>query len=527
MTLWKALALLAMMVPAVVAKRQEKPVLSTRMALSYIYNAGYRGGRHLSMDNVAEIKRGAVAKHFWSDYTGVATAIDEALVKLESRGNITLPADYKRAFVQWDTLEEVRGGIIVHLNWVLAHKQFPTRKLTVAKYRKLWLTLGGTQTDLTTVVENALLRLCGQGRLKLPAVREKMVVLHPFSGSGVSKQAFLDAGYTHVLESDTVISRNMGPCVDDVQLPEAYDVSTTAERSGKAGAFAEHLCQQPEAKGLSIVESDTNMLAAGFPCGTYVLNPSNEPMDKHFRDGNGEPRPFELGNHAGNAKRSTAIGIDTMLEDFCLSILRWLLKAAAQGLQRWFYLENGLASQIWNRPPVRRLIATLGIEVVTVNYCAYSIFRGIGVQCTYPTRKSTGLLTNIPFSPKTCPRLCTPNNSDETSKSGCHEHRGQIAGPAGTERPTFLGVPQSVCCFVMPAGLVYDLALASMGHSTSVVVPKSLAYSLTANLSAPLPMPNNDCGFQLPEHIFDDVFRSNPGLMVEMRGRKKQRRDAP
>ena len=90
------------------------------------------------------------------------------------------------------------------------------------------------QTDLTTVVENALLRLCGQGRLKLPAVREKMVVLHPFSGSGVSKQAFLDAGYTHVLESDTVISRNMGPYVDDVQLPEAYGVSTTAERSCSA-----------------------------------------------------------------------------------------------------------------------------------------------------------------------------------------------------------------------------------------------------------------------------------------------------
>ena len=55
-----------------------------------------------------------------------------------------------------------------------------------------------------------------------------MVVLHPFSGSGVCKQAFLDAGYTHVLESDTVTSRNMGPCVDDVQLPEEYDVSTTA-----------------------------------------------------------------------------------------------------------------------------------------------------------------------------------------------------------------------------------------------------------------------------------------------------------
>ena len=65
------------------------------------------------MNNVTEIKRGAVAKHFWPDYTGVVTAIDEALVKLESRGNITLPADYKRASVQWDTVEEVRCSVNV------------------------------------------------------------------------------------------------------------------------------------------------------------------------------------------------------------------------------------------------------------------------------------------------------------------------------------------------------------------------------------------------------------------------------
>ena len=108
MALWEALALLSMMVPAVVSKPQEKPVLSTRLALSYIYNAGYKGGMHLSADNVVEIKRGVVAKHFWPDYCEVAKAIDEALVKLERRGNIHLPDDYKRARVGWDTLAEVR-----------------------------------------------------------------------------------------------------------------------------------------------------------------------------------------------------------------------------------------------------------------------------------------------------------------------------------------------------------------------------------------------------------------------------------
>ena len=58
-----------------------------------------------------------------------------------------------------------------------------------------------------------------------------------------------------------------------------------------------------------------------------------------------------MGNDAGNDKRATAIGMDTMLQDFCLSILHWLLRAAAHGRQRWFYLENGLAAALWTGFP--------------------------------------------------------------------------------------------------------------------------------------------------------------------------------
>ena len=63
----------------------------------------------------------------------------------------------------------------------------------------------------------------------------------------ICKQAFLDVGYTHVLESDLVTTRSMGPCIDDVHLPEQYAASKSVSRAGKAGgAFAdvaEHLCQ--------------------------------------------------------------------------------------------------------------------------------------------------------------------------------------------------------------------------------------------------------------------------------------------
>ena len=76
-----------------------------------------------------------------------------------------------------------------------------------------------------------------------------------------------------------------------------------------------------------------------------------------------------------------------------------------------------------------------------------------------------------------------------------------------------------------PAGLVYDLALASMGQAQNTVAPNSsdFSYDLTANPLCPIPIVGDGEGFQLPEFIFDDVFRSNPGTIVEMQGRKRQK----
>ena len=79
----------------------------------------------------------------------------------------------------------------------------------------------------------------------------------------------------------------------------------------------------------------------------------------------------------------------------------------------------------------------------------------------------------------------------------------------------------------MPSGLVHDLALASLGHTTSAVAPKVMAYSLTANSTTPIPTTNDDDGFELPEFVFNDVFLCEPSVMVEMRDRKRQRQNAP
>ena len=79
-----------------------------------------------------------------------------------------------------------------------------------------------------------------------------------------------------------------------------------------------------------------------------------------------------------------------MLDDVCIGAINWLLKVAREGLQRWVWVENGLASMIWDRPPMAKLARLLGLDVTTINCCAYSVFRGLGVNCQYPTREGTG-----------------------------------------------------------------------------------------------------------------------------------------
>ena len=64
-----------------------------------------------------------------------------------------------------------------------------------------------------------------------------------------------------------------------------------------------------------------------------------------------------------------------------------------------------------------------------------------------------------------------------------------------------------------------------MGQSQSAVAPNAsvVSYDLTANSLCPIPVVGVGDGFEVPEFIFDDVFRFNPGAMVEMQDRKRQK----
>ena len=249
----------------------------------------------VNQEEVRNAKQGKIGAEFYAQYSGVAAAVDEALVKLEANGHISLPADYNRCMVKWDTQAEVEAAIPVHFEWQLAKGDWPTHAAAMRKFLVGWQGAGGEKPSLSTVIDHALLRLCGAGRLRPPPASAKLVAVSAFSGSGVGHQAFLDAGYDHVLDADIVTSLHMGPHVDAVQYAAAYNCSTTLTRAGKAGAFVEHLCQQPAAVGAGVREPDTHALAIAFPCRTYVLNDCFRPLGTHFREASGEPRHFEPG----------------------------------------------------------------------------------------------------------------------------------------------------------------------------------------------------------------------------------------
>ena len=80
-------------------ERQAKPAMTTCAALEHLYNPDFKGDRCFTADDAMVAKRTA-AKRFWKGYSDVVKSLDEALVTLEARGNIVLPAAYKRVAVK-------------------------------------------------------------------------------------------------------------------------------------------------------------------------------------------------------------------------------------------------------------------------------------------------------------------------------------------------------------------------------------------------------------------------------------------
>jgi len=67
------------------------------------------------------IKRGPEYSILKSRFSGVADAIDEALVALEHSGYIALPADCSRPNAEWDTLDDIeKRGVPEHMALLLA-----------------------------------------------------------------------------------------------------------------------------------------------------------------------------------------------------------------------------------------------------------------------------------------------------------------------------------------------------------------------------------------------------------------------
>ena len=212
-----------------------------------------------------------------------------------------------------------------------------------------------------------------------------------------------------------------------------------------------------------------------------------------YRTKNGEPVPEAPGGPESNKYRNLAIAHGAMLSDFVESIINWVLAAAANDEQRWFYIENGLASYIWKRPATERLMRVFGISLQTVNCCAYQVFSS-DVDQKYTSRKSTGILTNSPFIPKVC---SCPNK----------KHRHTIGGARGTTAPHFAGVPPLTCKHVTPAELTFDIAATTLSSAPPNMVEESTFWypvlvGPTASVVANTTQPRD---FRLPGWFLDEI----------------------
>ena len=138
----------------------------------------------------------------------------------------------------------------------------------------------------------------------------------------------------------------MGSHMDNAETPqdEKYDISTTRTASGKEGQFFNQICRLNWVHNLGVSLALTLSLAAGFPCRTYAMVDCNINQEWAYITKNGEPVPEAKCGLEANKYRNLAIAHDTMLSDFVESNLNWVLAAGANGEQRWFYIENGLAS---------------------------------------------------------------------------------------------------------------------------------------------------------------------------------------
>ena len=156
-----ALSLLTLMLGGALAQKSRA---AKRDATTMIRGLGFgleRSAEPQPVDSAAVklIKRGPEYSILKSRFSGVADAIDEALVALEHSGYIALPADYSRSNSEWNTLNDIENrGVPEHMALLLAQNgPKPTRKKAMRKFLPTYEKLGGQKQKLLDCVNGQLL----------------------------------------------------------------------------------------------------------------------------------------------------------------------------------------------------------------------------------------------------------------------------------------------------------------------------------------------------------------------------------
>jgi hypothetical protein len=317
-------------------------------------------------------------------------------------GAKTLPREVRDSAVKWVTRNTNAGQLV-----------------TLARARNVFSKLhnraGGHPADLNLALRAALLKQALRGKLR-PSPPEVNVLLNLFSGAQSADLPSRRLGYlpyhVDILEAifpgdgtdqDPTKGR---PCVASVTMDLAEELEEREDWLVK-------VCT-----ALDIQEDSVRVVAAAINCQTYtVLDHCNRsakrPTKSNYRCRNGLPTRQQ------GSRRDLAIKHDLMGKYMSDSMLRFLMRSAALGLQRHIVIENGLNSHLWSREFMQPLPDPRPLDLCMYRVRLDRVYR-------YPTPKATGISTTF-------------QNWAAMRCDHRHEHTGTI-GAASSRRPKAVGL---------------------------------------------------------------------------------------
>ena len=392
-------------------------------------------------------------------HTGVTDAAAAALTRMQEAGEISLPLPQggrPRWMPKWKKTPPAAGhraqtAVEDRMRASLLTRLAAGERVTAAALRSAYKNqhwkAKGNPDELTEAINQALWEQQLAGNLWKPPVRQAPKVMVLFAGgqSGTAPAALLGLEcINYEIEKEYRLS-----ATETVTVPQSTDLTEAPD----AGMIS--WCAGRE----GVREEEIRTVTVGQPCHTQtVLDHGNRSRGNHFRTKGGKPRPDTGKKMTDGAreKREEAQKEDALALNVQESLEAWLWKWAIQGVQRWYWIEDGRWGHLRNQSYMK-----LWGEPLTANYCMYRVF--LGHPEVYPAPKTTGVWTNIQTTLKRCPR------------KGWHANHPSTIGAASNRRVTLPEMDPYPSKRWTPQELQLDLHIATLNAQDKVNVQAAVS----------------------------------------------------